>query len=171
MSPKREQSACHLSGFRTTGELARSSGNTLRTVRFYEEAGLLEPAQRTDRGQRLFGEPQLARLRLITDLRAVGLSLHEIREVLEAKQRCRSGHEAAGELTRRLRAQIETMRTRQVVLDRLVHDLEGTCSVLDRCTHCSPDDDTTGCPTGCQTLQSSLSSDDMPNSLRVLWLK
>jgi DNA-binding transcriptional MerR regulator len=129
------------------------------------------PAQRTDRGQRLFGEPQLARLLLITDLRAAGLSLREIRDVLEAKQRCKSGTDAAGEITRRLRAQVETMRARQSALDRLVRDLEETCSVLEGCTHCSAAEYAAGCRSECQTLQGSLGSDEMPSSLRVLWLK
>jgi MerR family transcriptional regulator, Zn(II)-responsive regulator of zntA len=171
VSQKHEQGACQASGLRTTGELARCSGNTLRTVRFYEESGLLESAQRTDRGQRLFGEPQLARLLLITDLRAAGLSLREIREVLEAKQKSKSSTDAASDLTRRLRAQVETMRARQAALDRLVRDLEDTCSVLEGCAHCSPAECAAGCRRECQILQGSLGSDEMPSSLRVLWLR
>lgn len=38
----------------TTGEMARQSSNTLRTVRFYEEEGILRPVRRTDGGHRLF---------------------------------------------------------------------------------------------------------------------
>ena len=70
----------------TTGEMARRSGNTLRTVRFYEEEGILRAVRRTDGGHRLFDEPELERLTLVTDMRSAGLSLDEIKHILEVKQ-------------------------------------------------------------------------------------
>ena len=70
-------------GFLTTGDMARLSSNTLRTVRFYEEAGLLSPVQRTDGGHRLFPQSELRKLQLVSDLRAAGFSLEEIREMIE----------------------------------------------------------------------------------------
>src|SRR5260221_5999883 len=59
----------------TTGEMARLSNNTLRTVRFYEEAGILRPVGRTEGGHRLFERPELDRLLLVSDLREAGMSL------------------------------------------------------------------------------------------------
>src|ERR1700734_3560260 len=53
----------------TTGEMARRSNNTLRTVRFYEEEGILRPVRRTEGGHRLFDRRELERLMLVTDLR------------------------------------------------------------------------------------------------------
>lgn len=62
------------------GELARELGLTTRTIRYYEERGLLSP-QRTAGGQRIYGRRERGRLKLI--LRARGLfSLAEIKEVL-----------------------------------------------------------------------------------------
>src|SRR5690348_9179110 len=59
----------------TTGEMARLSNSTLRTVRFYEEEGILRPARRTEGGHRLFERTELDRLMLVTDMRMAGLSL------------------------------------------------------------------------------------------------
>ena len=62
-------------GLLTTGDMARKSGSTLRTVRFYEEAGILKPTQRTEGGHRLFEASELDKLRLVSDLRSAGFSL------------------------------------------------------------------------------------------------
>src|SRR5258708_38990334 len=75
----------------TTGEMARLSNNTLRTVRFYEEAGILRPVGRTEGGHRLFERPELDRLRLVSDLREAGMSLEEIRTLLDARDKAPSG--------------------------------------------------------------------------------
>jgi DNA-binding transcriptional MerR regulator len=78
----------------TTGDMARLGRSTLRTVRFYEEAGLLKVA-RLDGGNRLFHENELHKLRLASDLREAGLSLSEIKSLFELKNRCASAEEAS----------------------------------------------------------------------------
>ncbi len=59
----------------SSGDLARATGNTVRTIRFYEEEGLLMPAVVSGGGHRRYTEDDLERLRLIGDLREIGLSL------------------------------------------------------------------------------------------------
>jgi DNA-binding transcriptional MerR regulator len=66
----------------SSGDLARATGHTVRTVRHYEEAGLLVPSEVSDGGHRRYTEDDLERLRLIVDLREVGLSLCEIKSIL-----------------------------------------------------------------------------------------
>ncbi len=155
-------------GFLTTGDMARLSGSTLRTVRFYEEAGILHPLQRTEGGHRLFAEAELRRLELVTDLRAAGFSLEEIREVLEAKQRSSSGSEAARELVRRLDRQLKRMRRRLAVLERLVHELEATRQALARCPHCGRADYAPERCSHCEHLRAAAGG-ELPASLKVLW--
>jgi DNA-binding transcriptional MerR regulator len=65
------------------GELARLSGLSVKTVRFYSDRGLVPPAERTDAGYRLYDERALARLELVRALRELGASLTEIGRVLE----------------------------------------------------------------------------------------
>jgi len=64
----------------TIGDLAREFGVTLRTLRFYEDKGLLTP--RRHGSQRLYGRRDRARLKLILMGKKVGFSLDEIRDML-----------------------------------------------------------------------------------------
>ncbi len=149
--------------------MARMSGNTLRTVRFYEEAGLLRPAERSEGGHRLFADQQLYRLELVTDLRAAGFSLEEIRDVLEAKQRAASGSDAARELVRRLDRHLKRLRGRLDLLGRLVRDLEQARKVLARCPHCGRVDFSPERCARCEHLRTAAGEGGLPTALKVLW--
>lgn len=65
----------------TIGQLCREFEVTPRTLRYYEEQGLLEPARRDQ--QRIYSRRDRARLQLILRGRRVGLSLAQIRQVLD----------------------------------------------------------------------------------------
>ena len=65
------------------GALAREAGVSTRTVRYYEEIGLLATARRFAGGRRVFGEDALQRLKFIARLKGLGLSLDEIRHLNE----------------------------------------------------------------------------------------
>lgn len=67
------------------GELAAATGTTTKTLRFYEDSGLLPPAERTANGYRDYGQEATARLDFIRRGRAAGLTLAEIREVLDIR--------------------------------------------------------------------------------------
>ncbi len=69
------------------GEVADRTGVTQRTLRFYEEKGLLTPADRMDGGFRLYSEADIGRIRLIKQLQQLlGFSLAEIKEMVEAEE-------------------------------------------------------------------------------------
>lgn len=65
------------------GELAQKAGVTPRTIRYYEDLGLLSPSEREGKGFRYYTEVELARLRKIDVLKGLGLSLDEIRDCLD----------------------------------------------------------------------------------------
>jgi DNA-binding transcriptional MerR regulator len=67
------------------GELAVEAGITTKTVRFYETSGLLPPPERATNGYRDYGPTALSRLDFIRRGRAAGLSLAQIREVIEVR--------------------------------------------------------------------------------------
>ena len=68
----------------TIGDVSRRTGLTERTLRYYEELGLLEPAGRSDGDYRLYDADDLERLRFIKGLRDdAGFSLAEIGQLLE----------------------------------------------------------------------------------------
>ena len=65
------------------GDLTEQAGVTQRTVRYYEGIGLLHPAEREGHGHHYYTEETLARLRKIDQLKRLGLSLDEIRKVID----------------------------------------------------------------------------------------
>lgn len=64
------------------GEVAERVELSLRTIRFYEEAGLVIPAARSTGGFRLYAEADVDRLALIKKMKPLGLSVEEIGDVL-----------------------------------------------------------------------------------------
>lgn len=80
------------------GEAAERTGLTQRTIRYYEELGLLSPPSRTQGDFRLFSEGDLVRLKEISRLKhLLGFSLAEIRKIVE-------GEEVLGQLRSEYRA-------------------------------------------------------------------
>lgn len=146
--------------------MARLSSNTLRTVRFYEEAGILQPIGRTEGGHRVFDEDQLERLTWITDMREAGISLDRIRALLEMKRDAASGGEAAASATTALRKHIEELRGKIDVLARLADDLEHTMQTASACMSCR---DTALFPKQCGACGRLPSDAPVPRGMRVLW--
>jgi MerR family copper efflux transcriptional regulator len=65
------------------GELKEKSGVSIKTIRYYEEIGLIQPETRTSGNFRLFSPQALNRLRFIKRSQRLGLSLQEIGELLQ----------------------------------------------------------------------------------------
>lgn len=146
--------------------MARLSGNTLRTVRFYEESGLLEPAQRTEGGHRLFGQQQFDKLRLVSELRAAGLSLDAIKSMLETKQRHPTGDEAAKDVIERLDEQVAMMADRIDLLSKLKVELESARKHLAECVGC---DGRKHYPNECGNCGVMADAQRVTNAVSVLW--
>lgn len=97
----------------TIGEVARRVGVPTRTIRFWCDAGVLTPTDRSSSGYRRYDANAVARLDLVRTLRELGLSLDDIREVLRGRKtvaEVASVHAAA------LDAQIRVLRLRRAVL-------------------------------------------------------
>ncbi len=69
------------------GELANTVGINPKTIRYYEEIGLLPPAPRTESGYRQYGGEDAERLEFIRSAQALGIALGEIKEVLAFRDR------------------------------------------------------------------------------------
>ncbi len=69
--------------FLRVGELAQSTGLTVRALHHYEDIGLLEPVKRTSAGHRLYDRPSIERLYRIGLLKRYGMSLDQIRHALD----------------------------------------------------------------------------------------
>lgn len=126
------------------GEVAARTELSLRTIRHYEETGLVAPSARSRGGFRLYTETDVARLMVIRRMKPLGFTLDEMRELLEALdrldedgelttgerdellERVRTYERAASEQVAKVRVQLAraeefalTLRTR---LDRAGHE-------------------------------------------------
>ncbi|MFJ6896733.1 MerR family transcriptional regulator [Streptomyces hokutonensis] len=95
------------------GELARRTGLTVKTIRFYSDRGIVAPADRTPAGYRLYGMDAVARLDLVRTLRELGLDLSTIRKVVDREL---SLPEVAAAHAEALAVQIRVLRLRHAVL-------------------------------------------------------
>ena len=68
--------------FLSIGDLAQELGISSRTIRYYEERGLIKP-QRTNGGQRIYTRKERGRLKLILRSKVAGFDLEEVKQVLE----------------------------------------------------------------------------------------
>ena len=91
------------------GELAARVGLTERTIRYYEELGLLESVKRLDGGVRVYTDDDVRRLRYIRKLKTLGLSLQEMLELESMYQRHRSNRTVLPRLMELLDAHLDTI--------------------------------------------------------------
>lgn len=102
------------------GELARRTGISVRTLHFYDEIGLVRPAGRTEGGHRVYGSAEVERLQQVSSLRALGMPLGEIRELLDTEPSLLAVVELHAD---RLRAQVDATQ-------RIVQRLDGIAALL-----------------------------------------
>jgi DNA-binding transcriptional MerR regulator len=95
------------------GELARRTGLTVKTIRYYADRGLVGPARRNPAGHRLFEAGDVARLALVRTLRDLGLDLGTIRRLVDREVGL---PEVAAVHAEALDTQIKTLRLRRAVL-------------------------------------------------------
>jgi DNA-binding transcriptional MerR regulator len=107
------------------GEVADRTGVTQRTLRFYEERGLLKPPTRMEGGFRLYSEDDVARVEQIKRLQSLlGLTLAEIKDMVEAEE-VREELNATYRPDRPLEERIERVGKRIAVTKRQ-HDIIST---------------------------------------------
>jgi DNA-binding transcriptional MerR regulator len=97
----------------TIGELARRTGLSVKTIRFYADSGVVPPTSRSPAGYRLYDLDALARLDLVRTLRDLGVDLATIQQVLAREI---SVPEVAATHVEALDVQIRTLRLRRAVL-------------------------------------------------------
>ena len=121
------------------GEAARRSGMAAKTIRFYEEAGLIAPAPRTGSGYREFGGDDVRRLQFIHRARDLGFSVEEVGRLLSlwSDRERASAHvkQLALEHVARIEAKMAELHSmRDAILhlaDRCHGDDRPECPILD----------------------------------------
>lgn len=100
----------------TIGELARLTGVSVKTIRFWSEQGLVPPADRTPTGYRLYGHDAHVRLELVRTLRDLDVDVATIRKIVDRKvgvAEVARAHAAA------LQVRIDSMRLQRSVLEAI----------------------------------------------------
>ena len=147
------------------GDFAKLAGTNLRTLRYYEEMGLLIPASRSQGGFRYYRRSDLNRLGMIHDLQSLGLALERIRELMATREAGGSRKEylakvrvALGEQDRLLVARIEELQAQRLNLAAALNKLSA-CEV---CRH-APSTDNNFCEP-CQ-----MTGEHLPATLSALF--
>jgi DNA-binding transcriptional MerR regulator len=78
-------------GMHQIGQVADTVGLSLRTIRHYEEVGLVPPSGRSAGGFRLYTDEDIERLRLVKHMKPLEFSLEEMGDLLEARDRLAAG--------------------------------------------------------------------------------
>lgn len=98
------------------GELARRTGVTAKTIRFYEQAGIMPAPERTSAGYRDYGPEFLDRLGFIRRAQGAGLSLRDVRQILAIADR---GDTPCAHVVSTLQARLDQVRSTITELSRL----------------------------------------------------
>jgi DNA-binding transcriptional MerR regulator len=126
------------------GEVAAATGLTQRTIRYYEELGLLPAPERTEGDFRLYTAQDVRRLSEIARLKELlGMSLAEIKQIVEAdeaREQLKSEYRAAGDSKTRLEVlrQTEQLTASQIdILDRKMSQMsEMKAELRERLVRC-----------------------------------
>lgn len=116
------------------GEVAESAGVPSQTIRFYEREGLLPPADRGGNGYRVYDDTTLNRLGFIRAAQSAGLTLAEIRSIVDVRE---AGQPPCGHVTGLLQTKLGAVAARMRELERLTSELE---HLLERGQKLDPDD-------------------------------
>lgn len=120
------------------GTAARASGVPAKTIRYYEEIGLIRPAGRSDGNYRVYGDTEVETLRFIRRARGLGFSVDEVAELLDLwRDRGRNSRQVKALANRHLAdidgkiAGLKTMRdTLNELIERCHGDSRPDCPIL-----------------------------------------
>ncbi|GBE15990.1 HTH-type transcriptional regulator AdhR [bacterium BMS3Abin14] len=105
------------------GEVAREVGLSARTIRYYEEIGLLDSVSRVKNGRRLFGPDAIRRLKFIKRLKHLGLSLSEMMELEDLYRQYSDNRKVLPRLVQFFDEQLRRIDTRMENLRLLKSDI------------------------------------------------
>ena len=118
----------------TIGEVARRAGVRTSALRYYEEVGVLPPAERVS-GQRRYDEAVLTRLAVIRLAQELGFSVAEIRALVESFDDVAVPSQRWRELARRKLTEVDALITHAEHMKQLLEEsLDCGCLTLDACT-------------------------------------
>jgi DNA-binding transcriptional MerR regulator len=121
-----------MNGRMRIGDVTERAGVTHRTIRYYESIGLIPPGEREGSGQHYYTEETVARLRKIDQLKKLGLSLEEIRGVIDLYFTDPSGLQPKQKVLAILRRHLADAEQKVDALQHFIADLRGNIDRFER---------------------------------------
>ncbi len=146
------------------GQLAEKTGVTPRTLRYYEELGMIHPEDRSEGSFRLYSERQLMKVKLIQTLKALDFPLTTIRDMMTIHQRSRTGGEAATEVLKAVDLQLRTLGNKLSEYEEMKRALQQTAQIVEMCVVCERDLSSRDCET-CYVARGIL---DLPLPIQLM---
>lgn len=128
------------------GDLARRTGKTVRALHLYEERGLLEPAERSAGGYRMFDEHAITRVNWIVKMQDMGYSLSALQKMQRQWEQHASAPDAMRELEATLTQRLKDTREQLRKLRALEAELQASLEYLQTCPSCHPKVELDACP-------------------------
>lgn len=117
------------------GDLSRRTGVKVPTIRYYEDMGLMEAAERSEGNQRRYARADLERLAFIRHARDLGLDIQAIRELIALSRHpempCADADRIAADHLSAVREKIAKLRKLEYELERIVSHCDGDHSIED----------------------------------------
>ena len=127
------------------GEVASKLATSIRSIRYYEEEGLLTPI-RTPRGTRLYSAKHIARLKVILRLTKLGFSIEAIRKIAEIRENSQTGDESSIQVKHHLEKVLTAINTQIKELEKTSHEIEQAKKIISACNGCTNAPSSLGCP-------------------------
>jgi MerR family Zn(II)-responsive transcriptional regulator of zntA len=119
------------------GDFSRLAGTNLRTLRYYEELGLLSPSQRSQGGFRYYRRTDVNRVNLIRDLQDLGLHLEKIRDLISARAPGEPGGQFFARMRQALTEQDHMLSERQRSIGEQRQRIQVALLKLTECQVCA----------------------------------
>jgi DNA-binding transcriptional MerR regulator len=114
------------------GSLAERAGTNAPTVRYYEEIGLLRPADRRAGGQRAYGEEDVKRLTFIRRCRDFGFSIEQVRSLValveDRERSCTEARDLAAEHLAAVRAKLAELKALEKSILGFILTCDASCA-------------------------------------------
>ena len=117
------------------GDVAAELGTTPRTLRFYEDQGLVTPG-RSALGTRHYSDENKARIRAALQLSALGIPLSDLHSLVQIRPDSETGQQASHQVDALLTRFQEKLSDERARLDSQLHQLQQARQLVQQCFHC-----------------------------------
>jgi len=116
--------------------IAKELGTTPRTVRFYEEQGLLHP-RRSAKGTRIYDEEDMARFSVLLNFARLGFSIDALSALVGIRSTSQTGDEASHKVASQLQSMDQELEQRARVIEKQREDIQRAQTFLKGCHGCN----------------------------------